>query len=117
METSLVAHAWRNWVNIGEIVQLFSTDTLYLADIILLTKDIAIKEEERFRNKPIVRVRAADAGKKASQIIEQIAEKRQAWAFGQANIVNGKLQLALPDTISIGKNSESVMNRVAPQDG
>ena len=48
------------------------------ADIILLTKDIAIKEEERFRNKPIVRVGVADAVKKAPQIIEQIARKLQA---------------------------------------
>ena len=47
------------------------------ADIILLTKDIAIKEEERFHGRPIVRVSVADAVKKAPQIIEQLAKKLQ----------------------------------------
>ncbi len=47
------------------------------ADIILLTKDIAIKEEERFHGRPIVRVGVADAVKKAPQIIEQLAKKLQ----------------------------------------
>lgn len=47
------------------------------ADIVLLTKDIAIKDEERFRGRPIVRVGVADAVKKAPQIIEQLAKKLQ----------------------------------------
>ena len=47
------------------------------ADVVLLTKDIAIKEEDRFRGKPIVRVGVADAVKKAPQIIETIGKKLQ----------------------------------------
>ncbi|WP_252178027.1 PTS fructose-like transporter subunit IIB [Endozoicomonas sp. 4G] len=45
------------------------------ADFVLLTKDIAIKEEGRFTGKPIIRVGVADAVKKAPQIIEQIEKK------------------------------------------
>ncbi len=47
------------------------------ADFVLLTKDIAIKEEERFSGKKIIRVAVADAVKKAPQIIEQIGKKLQ----------------------------------------
>ncbi|MGF1729053.1 PTS fructose-like transporter subunit IIB [Photobacterium kasasachensis] len=43
------------------------------ADIIILTKDIAIKNEERFKGKKIVRVGVADAVKKAPQIMDKIA--------------------------------------------
>ncbi|MGF1724374.1 PTS fructose-like transporter subunit IIB [Photobacterium nomapromontoriensis] len=42
------------------------------ADIIILTKDIAIKKEERFNGKKIVRVGVADAVKKAPQIMDKI---------------------------------------------
>ncbi|MGF1688847.1 PTS fructose-like transporter subunit IIB [Photobacterium japonica] len=42
------------------------------ADIIILTKDIAIKKEERFTGKKIVRVGVADAVKKAPQIMDKI---------------------------------------------
>lgn len=42
------------------------------ADIIILTKDIAIKNEERFAGKTIVRVGVADAVKKAPQIMDKI---------------------------------------------
>ncbi|PSU85878.1 PTS system fructose-like transporter subunit IIB [Photobacterium phosphoreum] len=42
------------------------------ADIIILTKDIAIKNEERFVGKKIVRVGVADAVKKAPQIMDKI---------------------------------------------
>ncbi|WP_062267615.1 PTS fructose-like transporter subunit IIB [Endozoicomonas arenosclerae] len=45
------------------------------ADFVLLTKDIAIKEEGRFTGKPIIRVGVADAVKKAPQIVEQIEKK------------------------------------------
>ncbi|WP_434355048.1 PTS fructose-like transporter subunit IIB [Parasalinivibrio latis] len=44
------------------------------ADVIILTKDIAIKKEERFAGKKIVRIGVADAVKKAPQIMEKIAE-------------------------------------------
>ncbi|MGF1718145.1 PTS fructose-like transporter subunit IIB [Photobacterium chitinilyticum] len=43
------------------------------ADIVILTKDIAIKNEERFKGKKIVRVGVADAVKKAPQIMDKIA--------------------------------------------
>ena len=42
------------------------------ADIIILTKDIAIKKEDRFTGKKIVRVGVADAVKKAPQIMDKI---------------------------------------------
>lgn len=45
------------------------------ADFVLLTKDIAIKEEGRFTGKQIIRVGVADAVKKAPQIVEQIEKK------------------------------------------
>ncbi|HIF9536336.1 TPA: PTS fructose-like transporter subunit IIB [Photobacterium damselae] len=41
-------------------------------DIVILTKDIAIKNEDRFKGKKIVRVGVADAVKKASQIMDKI---------------------------------------------
>ncbi len=44
------------------------------ADVVILTKDIAIKKEERFAGKKIVRIGVADAVKKAPQIMEKIAE-------------------------------------------
>lgn len=42
------------------------------ADMVILTKDIGIKEEERFNGKKIIRVGVSDAVKKAAQIIEKI---------------------------------------------
>nr|WP_208113468.1 PTS fructose-like transporter subunit IIB [Photobacterium lutimaris] len=42
------------------------------ADIIILTKDIAIKNEERFKGKKTVRIGVADAVKKAPQIMDKI---------------------------------------------
>lgn len=42
------------------------------ADIIVLTKDIAIQQEERFNGKKIVRIAVADAVKKAPQIMDKI---------------------------------------------
>ncbi|WP_228146334.1 hypothetical protein [Poseidonibacter lekithochrous] len=41
-------------------------------DIVILTKDIAIKNEDRFKGKKIVRVGVADAVKKAPQIMDKI---------------------------------------------
>ncbi|WAG55887.1 PTS Fru family IIB subunit [Clostridium estertheticum] len=42
------------------------------ADIVILTKDIGIKDEDRFSGNKIVRVGVSDAVKKATQIIEKI---------------------------------------------
>ncbi|WP_026958734.1 PTS fructose-like transporter subunit IIB [Aliagarivorans taiwanensis] len=44
------------------------------ADMIILTRDLAIKNEQRFSNKKVVRVSVSDAVKKAPQIMEKIAE-------------------------------------------
>jgi len=45
------------------------------ADAVILTKDVAIIEEERFKGKPTVRISVSDAIKKADQIIAKIQEK------------------------------------------
>lgn len=42
------------------------------ADVIILTKDIAIKNEDRFKGKKIIRIGVADAVKKAPQIMDKI---------------------------------------------
>lgn len=44
------------------------------ADFIILTKDIGIKNEERFKNKPIARIAISDAVKKAELILKKIEE-------------------------------------------
>ena len=41
-------------------------------DIVILTNDISILEEERFRGKPIVRVSSGDAIKKPEAILQKI---------------------------------------------
>ncbi len=42
------------------------------ADVVLLTKDIAIKNEERFTGKKIVRITVAQAAKQAPEIIDKL---------------------------------------------
>ncbi|WP_392486228.1 PTS fructose-like transporter subunit IIB [Haloimpatiens sp. FM7315] len=42
------------------------------ADYVILTKDVAILREERFKGKPIVRVAVADAIKKADGIVKKL---------------------------------------------
>lgn len=42
------------------------------ADAVILTKDIGIKETERFAGIPVVKVSISDAVKKAEQIIEKV---------------------------------------------
>lgn len=44
------------------------------ADIIVLTKDVALSNTERFKGKPIVRVAISDVVKKSNKIIEKIEE-------------------------------------------
>lgn len=48
------------------------------ADAVILTKDMPIIDEDRFKGKPIVRVGVSDAIKKADQIIAKIEEKLNA---------------------------------------
>jgi len=45
------------------------------AKAVILTKDIGIKNEERFNGKPIVRVGASDCIKKADLIMKKLIEK------------------------------------------
>lgn len=42
------------------------------ADVVLLTKDIVIKNEERFEGKKIVRITVAQAAKQAPEIINKL---------------------------------------------
>ena len=43
-------------------------------DYVVLTKEVAIKNEERFKGKKIVRVNIADAVKKAEDIVKKLIE-------------------------------------------
>ena len=43
-------------------------------DYVVLTKEVAIKNEERFKGKKIVRVKIADAVKKAEEIVKKLIE-------------------------------------------
>lgn len=45
------------------------------ANVVILTNDIGIKNEERFKGKPIVRVSTGDCLKKADGIIKKLIEK------------------------------------------
>lgn len=50
-----------------------TVDDVAAADIVILTKDIGIKFEERFKGKVVVRVAISDAVKRADAIMEKIA--------------------------------------------
>lgn len=45
------------------------------ANVVILTNDIGIKNEERFKGKPIVRVGTGDCLKKADALIKKLVEK------------------------------------------
>ncbi len=47
-------------------------DDIKDADVVILTKDIGLKETERFNGKTIVRVGISDLVKKADKVIEKI---------------------------------------------
>ena len=49
-------------------------DDVNSADVVILTKDIAIKNEERFAGKKIVRITVAQAAKQAPEVIDKLAE-------------------------------------------
>jgi fructose-specific PTS system IIB-like component len=44
------------------------------ADYVILTKDVAIKDEERFNGKTIVRVTAGDAIRKVDSIVKKLEQ-------------------------------------------
>lgn len=55
-------------------------------DYVVLTKEVAIKNEERFKGKKIVRVKIADAVKKAEDIVKKLIEhynSNNSFAFTQ----------------------------------
>lgn len=49
-------------------------DEISKADYVVLTKDIAIKDEERFQGKTVVRVAVADAIKKADALVKKLEQ-------------------------------------------
>lgn len=49
-----------------------STSDVAAADVVILTKDIGIKYEERFAGKTVVRVNISDAVKRADAIMSKI---------------------------------------------
>lgn len=49
-----------------------TADDLKDVDAVILTKDIGIKQQERFTGIPTVKVKISDAVKKADQIIEKV---------------------------------------------
>ena len=51
-----------------------SVQDIEKADVVILTTDVALKNTERFKGKPIVKVTVADAVKKAQIIMEKIEE-------------------------------------------
>lgn len=54
-----------------------TTTQIAEADAVILTNNIGIKNEERFKGKPIVRVSAGDCINKSDVIIRKIKEKLQ----------------------------------------
>lgn len=49
-------------------------DDIKDADVVILTKDIGLKETERFTGKPIVKVGVSDLVKRADKVVEKIVE-------------------------------------------
>lgn len=52
-----------------------TADQIAAADAVVLTKDIGIKNEERFKGKAVVRVSAGDCIKKGEAIVKKLQEK------------------------------------------
>lgn len=49
-----------------------TADDVKGADVVILTKDIGIKETERFNGLPVVKVGVSDVVKKSDQIIDKV---------------------------------------------
>lgn len=75
LEAAAKAKGWQVKVetqgSIGQENTLTATD-IAAADMVVLTKDIGIKFEERFQGKAIVRVNISDAVKRADAIMNKI---------------------------------------------
>nr|WP_028021423.1 PTS fructose-like transporter subunit IIB [Enterovibrio calviensis] len=75
LETAAKAKGWDVKIEtqgaIGIETELTAAD-VESADVVVLTKDIAIKNEERFNGKKIVRVTVTQAAKQAPEIIAKL---------------------------------------------
>ncbi len=75
LETAAKAHGWDVKVETQGAIGIeneLTADDVASADVVVLTNDIAIKNEERFEGKKIVRVTVAQAAKQAPAIIAQL---------------------------------------------
>ncbi len=75
LETAAKSRGWQVKVETqGSLGQenILTTEDISDADMVILTKDIGIKFEERFAGKTIVRVNISDAVKRADAIMSKI---------------------------------------------
>ncbi|CAI1073577.1 PTS fructose-like transporter subunit IIB [Serratia entomophila] len=75
LESAAKAKGWQVKVETQGSIGLenaLSAHDIALADMVILTKDIAIKDEARFSGKTIVRVNISDAVKRADVIMNKI---------------------------------------------
>ncbi|GCF93550.1 fructose-like phosphotransferase enzyme IIB component 2 [Enterococcus florum] len=57
------------------IENALTSDQIAAADAVILTNNIGIKNEERFKGKPVVRVSAGDCINKADAIVKKLQSK------------------------------------------
>lgn len=60
------------------IENVITAEDLKNTDYVILTKEVAIKNEDRFKGHKVVRVKIADAIKKAEEIIKKLMEHYEA---------------------------------------
>lgn len=75
LESAAKAKGWQVKVETQGSIGLeneLSVDDVAAADVVILTKDIGIKFEERFQGKTVVRVNISDAVKRAEAIMSKI---------------------------------------------
>lgn len=75
LESAARAKGWQVKVETQGSIGLeneLSVDDVAAADVVILTKDIGIKFEERFQGKTVVRVNISDAVKRAEAIMSKI---------------------------------------------
>lgn len=75
LESAAKARGWLVKVETqGSIGQenVLTAEDVAAADVVILTKDIGIKFEERFQGKTVVRVNISDAVKRADAILNKI---------------------------------------------
>ena len=72
LESAAKAKGWEVKVETQGSIGLENAEDIAAADMVILTKDIGIKFEERFAGKTIVRVNISDAVKRADAIMNKI---------------------------------------------